>query len=84
MALIACPECSHQVSDKAVACPKCGHPIAGVQTPQQLQISHKQEDSLSKAFNEQLGKQAAEGTSNLIGCLFMIGIAVVIGGCFFR
>jgi len=28
MALISCPECGRQVSDKAVACPDCGYPIA--------------------------------------------------------
>src|SRR5262245_39019801 len=28
MALISCPECSRQVSDRAASCPKCGHPIA--------------------------------------------------------
>lgn len=28
MALIQCPECAQQVSDKAASCPKCGHPIA--------------------------------------------------------
>lgn len=27
MALIDCPECGRQVSDKASACPGCGHPI---------------------------------------------------------
>lgn len=27
MALITCPECSHNVSDKALACPNCGCPI---------------------------------------------------------
>jgi len=27
MALIACPECKTEVSDKAPACPKCGVPI---------------------------------------------------------
>lgn len=27
MALIECPECKNQVSDKADACPKCGYPI---------------------------------------------------------
>jgi hypothetical protein len=26
--LIACPECAHQVSDRAPACPQCGFPIA--------------------------------------------------------
>ena len=28
MALIKCPECGKDVSDKAKACPKCGYPIA--------------------------------------------------------
>ena len=27
MALITCPECGRQVSDKAAACPQCGYPI---------------------------------------------------------
>lgn len=26
--LIACPECAHQVSDRAPTCPQCGFPIA--------------------------------------------------------
>ena len=26
--LIACPECAHEVSDRAPSCPKCGFPIA--------------------------------------------------------
>ncbi len=29
MALLACPECGKQVSDRAQACPSCGCPIAG-------------------------------------------------------
>ena len=28
MALISCPECGRQVSDRAAACPDCGYPIA--------------------------------------------------------
>jgi hypothetical protein len=31
MALIECPECKKEVSDKAVMCPVCGHPIAEIQ-----------------------------------------------------
>ena len=27
MALISCPECSHEVSDQAAACPNCGFPL---------------------------------------------------------
>lgn len=34
MALITCPECHGQVSDKAAACPHCGYPIA-VNNPQE-------------------------------------------------
>jgi TRAP-type C4-dicarboxylate transport system permease small subunit len=28
MALIKCPECDSEISDKAPSCPKCGYPIA--------------------------------------------------------
>ena len=27
MALLKCPECNHNVSDKAAACPHCGYPM---------------------------------------------------------
>lgn len=33
MALINCPECQTEVSDRAASCPKCGCPIAGAQAP---------------------------------------------------
>ncbi len=38
MALIKCPECGADVSDKAAACPKCAHPIVESSTPEQVQI----------------------------------------------
>lgn len=28
MALIKCPECGREVSDKALSCPNCGYPIS--------------------------------------------------------
>ena len=31
MALIKCPECGTEVSDKAAACPKCAYPIQQAQ-----------------------------------------------------
>ena len=33
MALIKCPECGHEVSDKAVSCPNCGFPISHSSRP---------------------------------------------------
>jgi len=29
MALIYCPECNKEISDKAKSCPRCGYPISG-------------------------------------------------------
>lgn len=34
MALIECPECGHDVSDKAVSCPRCGYPMQLASEPQ--------------------------------------------------
>lgn len=31
MALIKCPECGKEISNKAIACPSCGCPIAGLE-----------------------------------------------------
>lgn len=33
MALIRCPECGKEISDKAAACPNCGTPIASKKIP---------------------------------------------------
>ena len=33
VALITCPECRGEVSDKAAACPRCGYPIMPTQMP---------------------------------------------------
>lgn len=30
MALVPCPECHQEVSDRAVSCPQCGYPIASL------------------------------------------------------
>lgn len=33
MALIKCPECGNQISDKAESCPKCGYELNKKETP---------------------------------------------------
>ena len=40
MAIISCPECGRQVSDKALKCPQCAHPIANISS----QKSERQND----------------------------------------
>lgn len=49
MALITCPECGAQVSDKAATCPHCGYPI-GEQPPQQTGGSAEQADNAERQF----------------------------------
>jgi hypothetical protein len=41
MALIQCPDCSAEVSDKAAACVRCGCPLAGAQ-PAEASSEEKQ------------------------------------------
>lgn len=36
MALVKCPECGHEVSDKAIACPSCAYPLHQVAQPVQV------------------------------------------------
>lgn len=45
MALIACPECGKEISDKVKTCPHCGYPLVGepqqeqsTSTPQQVEV----------------------------------------------
>ena len=33
MALVNCPECKAQISDRATACPQCGNPLLPPQSP---------------------------------------------------
>ena len=48
MALIKCPECELQVSDKAITCPHCGYPLSiGCQSRQEKTQKSKQENALA-------------------------------------
>ncbi len=48
MALINCPECNNEVSDKAEICPKCGIPIAEKNLPISKTMSNKKTSSSSR------------------------------------
>jgi hypothetical protein len=41
MALINCPECNKEISDKAYACPQCAHPLRQNELMQQSQQDHE-------------------------------------------
>ena len=48
MALIICPECGKQISDKAVSCPNCGLPSKYFQDKQQAQVPNVKENAIEE------------------------------------
>lgn len=48
MALIKCPECGHDVSDKAVSCPHCGYPMLQTKRIVESEASHIIKDAASE------------------------------------
>ena len=77
MALINCPECRREVSDKAPACVQCGYPVASrapmppQQVPQvmhtQTHFSHQEKGTFEKEMGGVVGK----------GCGIMILYAII-------
>lgn len=70
MALIDCPECSRQISDKAAACPHCGCPAKAAQ-PEPVKPPS---DPPAQAPVQQNAAQQ--------GCAVLILFAVLIAGVF--
>lgn len=56
MALIKCPECGREVSNKAPACIHCGYPLQESQ-PQEMIWNGKDVSDIEKYFNELNSKQ---------------------------
>ena len=54
MALIKCPECGKEISDKATACPNCGYPIA----TEENQVSIGEKDDIQE--NSIIEKESKE------------------------
>lgn len=54
MALIKCPECGKEISDKAVSCPNCGCPTIDVEriedTKEEAEKSHEGKDDFSDIY----------------------------------
>lgn len=76
MALIKCPECGKEISDKAKSCPNCGYPITINQqrNPAPIQVQPMCQDVKPK--NSTLGILAL--VFSILGCTFVIGIILAI------
>lgn len=67
MALIRCPECNREISDKATACPGCGYPLNST--------------SQETAEKEQLLKEAEEKDKQFIkkaAVVMIIGVVIML------
>ena len=66
MALITCPVCGKQISDRAVSCPHCGEPIQG----QEPMMEYQQQQEPVQQYNE-------SGTNN--NRKYVVPLAIVAG-----
>ncbi len=64
MAMINCPECGKQISDKAAACPNCGCPIATMKDEKVVKIKLSREARFEiYVMDCRTGKTVARGRS---------------------
>lgn len=71
MALISCPECGKEISDKAAACPGCGAPVKIIRTIPQTASKPHSWDKTRFSFGV---------TSLVIGILLFIMVITSSGG----
>lgn len=63
MALINCPECNKEISDKAKACPNCGYPVSELNIA--ISTLYKEEVSMPRLPADlSIGKQIVNWTSD--------------------
>lgn len=80
MALIKCPECGKQISDKAEMCPHCGYPIDsikdGIKQSDQINDSASEiniNDTPSSKYKKKIGKK---GILVICSCIIIIAIGI--------
>lgn len=77
MALINCPECGNQVSDRAHQCPNCGYPIENIKVVHEIKEEVVQMD-VEKVNVEQQKKGKMKKVLFVLLLLIVILIAVVV------
>ncbi len=74
MALISCPECGTEVSDKAGACPKCGCPISRSSPSQPVA-----QDAVASVATD---KARVTIRKDLLRLLYFGGVAILVAPVF--
>lgn len=99
MALIKCPECGKEISDKADSCPSCGYPILATKEAASSNINNEQKDYTKIAAAAEKNKVESRITkrryiSGIISIVLGIislclgifgngGLLLILGGFFF-
>lgn len=82
MALIKCPECENEISNRAASCPNCGMPMRQVASTS-APVSHQNEDLLHcpkcKSTNLHIDKKGFSGGKALAGAVVAGGIGILAG-----
>ena len=83
MALITCPECGKEISDKVTTCPNCGAPVNTTNTPDPVpQPNTNYSEKYRSPQNDKSGKNSKLGITalvlSIIGCTFIFGIICAI------
>ena len=68
MALITCPECNGQVSEKAAVCPHCGYPIAANTPQEKYAFCVKSQPIPTSTVQAQERSTAIRMTAEITGC----------------
>lgn len=64
MALIKCPECGNDVSDKAIKCPRCGYPLKQEEIKT---VPEQKEDNFNSSEDSafEVGEKKKKGTKKI-------------------
>jgi len=74
MALINCPECNKEISDKAPACPGCGSPIAAAPA---IRAAAKEADGSGVPQLQTIQETSKQLKSQMVMSLVLFGAGVV-------
>ena len=77
MALIRCPECNREISDKATACPGCGHPMnVGTQACSEKERLLKEAEEKDKKFIQKAAVVMTAGVIIMLVLIFVLSRAM--------
>ncbi|CAM1371385.1 conserved hypothetical protein [Tenacibaculum litopenaei] len=71
MAIIACKECSKEVSDKATACPHCGYPMNPQKVKTEVQVKSTTEETPKTSLIDKVSIVGELGTA-ASGCMVLV------------